>query len=106
MPTKALNQAVKRNRDKFPEDFLFKLAPEAAQEVRRPSPESGVSGATADRSQIVTGSEKHRDPRCLPYAFTEHGAIMAANVLNGPRHRNRPRRKSVSKSGKMPSLTG
>jgi len=33
----------------------------------------------------VTGSQKHRDPRYLPYAFTEHGAIMAANVLNSPR---------------------
>jgi hypothetical protein len=31
------------------------------------------------------GSQKHRDPRFLPYAFTEHGAIMAANVLNSPR---------------------
>lgn len=38
-----------------------------------------------NRSQFVTGSQKHRDPRYLPYAFTEHGAIMAANVLNSPR---------------------
>ncbi len=38
-----------------------------------------------NRSQIVTGSQKHRDPRFLPYAFTEHGAIMAANVLNSRR---------------------
>jgi len=37
-----------------------------------------------NRSQIVTGSQKHRDPRFLPYAFTEHGALMAANVLNSP----------------------
>ena len=35
-------------------------------------------------SQIATGSQKHRDPRLLPYAFTENGAIMAANVLNSP----------------------
>jgi nucleoside-diphosphate-sugar epimerase len=33
----------------------------------------------------VTGSEKHRNPRFLPYAFTEHGALMAANVLRSPR---------------------
>jgi hypothetical protein len=39
----------------------------------------------SNRSQIVTGSQKHRDPRFLPYAFTEHGAIMAANVLNSMR---------------------
>ena len=38
--------------------------------------------AVANRSQIVTGSQKHRDPRFLPYAFTEHGALMLANVLN------------------------
>ena len=36
----------------------------------------------SNRSQFATGSQKHRDPRYLPYAFTEHGALMAANVLN------------------------
>ncbi|MBI4526578.1 MAG: hypothetical protein HY695_22490 [Deltaproteobacteria bacterium] len=43
------------------------------------------SGLLRNRSQIATGSQRHRDPRFLPYAFTEHGAIMAANVLNSPR---------------------
>src|SRR5215831_15304337 len=38
-----------------------------------------------NRSQIATGSQKHRDPRFIPYAFTEHGALMAANILNSPR---------------------
>lgn len=38
-----------------------------------------------NRSQIATGSQKHRDPRFMPYAFTEQGAIMATNVLNSPR---------------------
>ena len=71
VPTKALNQAVKRNLARFPEDFRFKLA---ADEV-----------AELNRSQIVTGSQRHRDPRFAPYAFTEHGALMAANVLNSPR---------------------
>ena len=70
VPTKALNQAVKRNLARFPEDFLFKLTPE---EIAR-----------LNRSQSVTGSQKHRDPRFLPRAFTEHGALMAANVLNSP----------------------
>jgi len=41
-------------------------------------------GLEANRSQTATGSHKHRDPRFLPYAFTENGAIMAANVLNSP----------------------
>jgi hypothetical protein len=39
----------------------------------------------SNRSQIATGLQKHRDPRLRPYALTEHGAIMAANVLNSPR---------------------
>ena len=85
VPTKGLNQAVKRNRGKFPEDFLFQLTPGEAEEARRPTPLSALSEAKANRSHIVTGSQKHRDPRYLPYAFTEHGAIMAANVLNSPR---------------------
>ena len=38
-----------------------------------------------NRSQLVTGSQKHRDPRFPPYAFTEHGAMMAAMILNSPR---------------------
>src|SRR5262245_29188374 len=38
-----------------------------------------------NRSQIATGSRKHRDPRFAPYVFAEHGAIRAANVLNSPR---------------------
>ena len=71
VPTKALNQAVKRNSARFPEDFLFKLTVEEIEEL--------------NRSQIVTGSQKHRDPRFVPSAFSEHGAIMAANILNSPR---------------------
>ena len=69
--TKALNQAVKRNESRFPLDFLFRLTP---QEI-----------AQTNRSQFVTGSQRHRDPRFPPFAFTEHGALMAATVLNSPR---------------------
>jgi hypothetical protein len=69
--TKALNQAVKRNGERFPEDFMFQL--------------SRAEMGSLDRSQFVTGSQKHRDPRFLPYAFTEHGAIMAATTLNSSR---------------------
>jgi hypothetical protein len=67
--TKAFNQAVKRNVDRFPEDFAFQLT---HQEV------------ASLRSQSVT-SKGRGGRRYLPYAFTEHGAIMAANVLNSPR---------------------
>ncbi|MGD1018448.1 MAG: ORF6N domain-containing protein [Verrucomicrobiia bacterium] len=65
--TKRPNEAVKRNRDRFPSDFAFQLT---RQEVARL------------RSQIATASK--RNIRFLPYAFTEHGAIMAATVLNSP----------------------
>ena len=69
--TRVLNQAVKRNRDRFPEDFTFRLTGGEA------------SAVAASRSQSVIlkrgGSIKY-----LPYVFTEHGAIMAANVLNSP----------------------
>ena len=69
--TKALNQAVKRNAERFPEDFMFRLSRTEAEAL--------------NRSQSVTGSQKHRDPRFPPFAFTEHGAIMAATILNSSR---------------------
>jgi phage regulator Rha-like protein len=69
--TRVLNQAVKRNASRFPEDFVFQLN---ADEVVK-----------LNRSQIVIGSQKHRDPRFPPYVFTEHGALMLANVLNSER---------------------
>ena len=79
VPTKALNRAVKRNSERFPADFVFQLSPEEFATNRC------QIGTGSNRSQIVIGSQKHRDPRYLPYAFTEHGAIMAATVLNSPR---------------------
>ena len=65
--TKVLNQAIKRNIERFPEDFMFQLT-------------DGESAAL--RSQIVTSKEGRGGRRYAPYAFTEHGAIMAASVLN------------------------
>lgn len=69
--TRVLNQAVRRNLEKFPSDFVFRLNRSEARGL--------------NRSQFVIGSQRHRNPRFRPYAFTEHGAIMAANVLNSPR---------------------
>jgi hypothetical protein len=69
--TKALNQAVTRNQQRFPRDFMFQLID---------------SEWVSLRSQFVTlnrGRGGHR--KFLPYAFTEHGAIMAATILNSPR---------------------
>jgi len=69
--TAALNQAVRRNRDRFPGDFMFQLT---TKEV-----------AQLNRSQIVIGSEKHRDPRFRPNAFTEQGVAMLSTVLRSKR---------------------
>jgi hypothetical protein len=46
---------------------------------------ASAAAEALNRSQLVTGSQKHRDPRFPPYAFTEHGAMMAAMILNSPR---------------------
>ncbi len=71
VPTKALNQAIKRNAERFPQDFMFLLTQQESTDLR---------------SQIVTANTGGRGGRrTLPYAFTEHGAIMAANVLNSKR---------------------
>ena len=78
--TKALNQAVKRNIEKFPVDFMFQLA---SQEVRDLKSQFVTSSSALDRSQTVTGSG-HGGRRKPTFAFTEHGAIMAATVLNSP----------------------
>ena len=68
--TKRLNEQVRRNRDRFPEDFMFQLNPA----------EAGVL-----RSQFATSKTGRGGRRYLPFAFTEHGAIMLAAVLNTPR---------------------
>ena len=66
VPTKVLNQAVRRNLDRFPADFMFQLTEEEVQNLR---------------SQIVTSSAGHGGRRYQPYAFTEHGVAIA---LLGP----------------------
>jgi len=109
--TKALNQAMKRNRERFPDDFAFQLTAEEYEALRSQIVTlNGEQSATGMRSQIATGSIRSqivtasdglqratgsmrrqfgtaskRNIRHLPWAFTEHGAIMAANVLNSPR---------------------
>jgi hypothetical protein len=69
--TAAFNQAVRRNRERFPEDFMFQLTTAEVTQL--------------NRSQIVIGSEKHRDPRFRPYAFTEQGVAMLSSVLRSKR---------------------
>jgi hypothetical protein len=69
VPTKRLNEQVKRNTNRFPADFMFQLSSE-------------------EKAKVVANCdhlEKLKYSKALPYAFTEHGAIMAASVLNSPR---------------------
>ena len=65
--TRRLNEQVKRNLHRFPPDFMFQLSAEETQNLR---------------SQIATSSAGHGGRRYQPYAFTEHGAVMLASVLN------------------------
>lgn len=82
--TGALNQAVRRNVERFPEDFAFQLKLVDAENLKSQIVISSFQdndfiGKKSNRSQFVTGF--HGGSRHLPWAFTEHGALMAANVL-------------------------
>jgi phage regulator Rha-like protein len=68
--TKSLNRGVKRNADRFPKDFIFQISSREWENLKY---------------QIGTSSSGHGGRRRPPYIFTEHGAIMVANVLNSPR---------------------
>lgn len=69
--TAALNQAMRRNRNRFPADFMFRLTRADVEDL--------------NRSQIVIGSQRHRNPRFRPYAFTEQGVAMLSSVLRSGR---------------------
>ena len=70
VPVKRLNEQVKRNQDRFPADFMFQLTAKEHDILR---------------SQIATSTQSHGGRRYPPHAYTEHGAIMAATVLNSKR---------------------
>lgn len=70
VPTKAFNQAVRRNLERFPEDFMFQLSEKEVESLR---------------SQFVTSNVGRGGRRYAPYAFTEHGVAMLSNVLRSPR---------------------
>lgn len=72
VPTKALNQAIRRNAERFPPDFVLRISRAEADRIGRL------------RSQSVT-LKRGRHAKYEPLGFTEHGAIMAATVLNSPR---------------------
>src|SRR5712675_2887878 len=70
VPVRQLNQQVKRNQERFPSDFVFQLTAKEDEILR---------------SQFVISRETHGGRRYRPFAFSEHGAIMAATVLNSER---------------------
>lgn len=82
--TKRLNEQVKRNRERFPSDFMFRLTVDEAKSVRVSRSQIATGSEVNLRSQVATSSS-HGGRRYLPCAFTEHGAVMAANVLNSER---------------------
>jgi len=97
MPTKVFNQAFNRNRERFPDDFAFQItadefaglrslmtAVNSSQIAMSSSQIVESEDSVLNSSQFVTSSQKHRGVAYRPWAFTEHGAIMAATVLNSP----------------------
>lgn len=97
--TRVLNQAVKRNLMRFPDDFMFRLTAEEWNQLRSQVP-TKKSGHVDMRSQIVTSSPRnasigiqveiaqataHRPAKNLPFAFTEHGIAMLSGVIHSER---------------------
>ena len=86
--TRVLNQAIKRNANRFPADFMFRLSAEETERVSR-FVTSYVSQAQGredkNSSQSVMSSRKHRGKRYRPYAFTEQGVAMLSSVLSSER---------------------
>jgi len=81
VPTKVLNQAVKRNIKRFPKDFMFRLTPEEWQEMWSQFVTTSESEKST-RSQNVTTFQESRRKDNTPYAFTEQGVAMLSGILN------------------------
>jgi hypothetical protein len=79
--TRALNQAVRRNLDRFPDDFMFQLTWEEAEELRS---QNVILNGAAARSQSVI-LKRGFNLKYRPYAFTEQGVAMLSSVLRSPR---------------------
>lgn len=88
--TKRLNEAIKRNHRRFPADFAFQLTSIELANLRSQFATSNAQlidskEKDANWSQFATSSSRHRGAVYLPWAFTEHGALMAANILRSER---------------------
>ena len=81
VPTFRFNEAIKRNRHRFPPDFMFQLNREEFNSLK-----SQIAMSKRQKSSQIAMSKTGRGGRrTLPYAFTEYGALQAANVLRSPR---------------------
>lgn len=93
VPTKRFNEARKRNHALFPAEFAFQLS--LAEMVATNWPQSATSSSQDSANDDIAGTparsearfRKHRGATYRPWAFTEHGALMAANILRSPRAR-------------------
>jgi len=88
--THRFNEAVKRNRHRFPEDFGFQLTDTEFKTIRSQfatgsSQQTDFQRQNLNSSQFATSSSRRRGARYRPWAFTEHGALMAANILRSER---------------------
>ncbi len=90
--TRVFNQAIKRNIDSFPEEFMFQLTEKEFNDLRSQivmSNSQVIDNQSSSSSQIVMMKKipNNRTGKYLPYAFTEHGVTMAASVLKSPKAR-------------------
>ena len=81
VPTKALNQALKRNAKRFPGDFMFRLTTAEWQDIRSQFV-TAFNNLNSSRSQSVAASQNRRNTNVTPYAFTEQGVAMLSGILN------------------------
>ena len=90
VPTKVFNQAVRRNQERFPEDFRFQLTAREWAGLKSQIASVRLQAAAPERfasnwSQFVTSPMRHRGAVYRPYAFTEHGVAMLSSVLKSKR---------------------
>jgi hypothetical protein len=79
--TKRINEQVRRNKERFPDDFMFKTTTKEWNNIQS---QIATGSIASNQSQIAIGSQKYRGS--TPYAFTEHGVTMLASVLRSKKY--------------------
>lgn len=85
VPTKALNQAVKRNSKRFPKDFMFRLTLKEWQTIRSQIVTASEAGNALQSQAVTAFYQAKRNTNTTPYAFTEQGVAMLSGILNSDR---------------------